>query len=262
MRGTFNDEGLEYFRSGKEFFMEVRKGNVPGHNMEFVVGQNDTIGTSFEDVSDQGGSLLWPTSAETWEIVSDDVNDTSAGTGVRTVLVNSLDENYIEQSQTVTMNGTTPVTLTGTHIRGRLAVAITAGSTLSNVGNVNVRLAGGTNADTRLMISAANGISKSSSYTTPAGKSAVGLQVSQFVPKNQDVILRVRNTFGIGQPETLTGVTPLYQNSSHNQLFGAPFIGAKSDLRFEAKSDNVNTQVTIFLELLVIDNNLMGLAGT
>lgn len=49
--------------------------------------------------------------------VSTNAQDSANGTGIRTIHIDTLDENYILTSQVVTLNGTTPVALTGTILR-------------------------------------------------------------------------------------------------------------------------------------------------
>ena len=93
-------------------------GRIPGLSMVSVVSQNENIGGAiFADVWAGGGNLVYPTSAESWEVVSTTSTDTSSGTGARTVLITSLDENYEPQSVDVVLNGTTPVSVSGTHFR-------------------------------------------------------------------------------------------------------------------------------------------------
>ena len=60
-----------------------------------------------------GGETVYtePTTSDTFVINSTSANDTSAGTGVRTVQVVYLDSSGNEQSTTVTLNGTTDVAI-------------------------------------------------------------------------------------------------------------------------------------------------------
>ena len=91
-----------------DYFIEVARGNVSGQSIFKLQGINPSIGTTFEDIWDVAGQdLVLPTSAETWEVVSTNANDSAAGTGTRVVIVESLDINYVTQSQIVVMNGVT-----------------------------------------------------------------------------------------------------------------------------------------------------------
>ena len=112
----------------KDFLIEVGKGNVPGHTVSAVIGRNTAVSSTLtEDVWGGGGNMVLPTAAESWEIVSTGAgaaNDTSAGTGARTVLITTLDDNYVAQSPVdVTLYGSTPVAIPGTLFRSHLLAA-------------------------------------------------------------------------------------------------------------------------------------------
>lgn len=107
--------------------------------------------------------------AVSMEIASDSPNDTSAGTGARTVSVSYLDANYVLKTFLATMSGTTPVALPEPVMRINGVVVITVGTFGgSNIGNISVRAAGGLGATFAYMV-AGVGQSRSSMLTVPAG---------------------------------------------------------------------------------------------
>jgi len=74
-------------------------------------------------------SLSYPTSGETWEIICESADDTSSGTGARTVSISYLDSDHVSQTETKTLNGQTAVTFTATNaLRFRSAGVLTWGS--------------------------------------------------------------------------------------------------------------------------------------
>ena len=155
-----------------DFYLEVAKGNVPGHSAINKFGHNATITTASdpEDIWTGGGLYaFFPTTAQSMEILSSSTNDTSGGTGARTVIVYGLDSNWDEQSETLTLNGTTPVNLVNTYIRMFRAVVLTAGSVETNDGNLTVRIQGG--GTTAIFIAADDGQTQQAIYTIPNGKS-------------------------------------------------------------------------------------------
>ena len=103
------------FYGSKEWYMEVKKGNIPGHSIVNKFGAGN-VGTTLTPVC-ISGTYQNPITATALEFVSSSVNDTSAGTGAREVTVIGLDSNWEEVSQTVTTNGTTPVALSTNLIR-------------------------------------------------------------------------------------------------------------------------------------------------
>ena len=83
-----------------------------------------------ETIWTEGGIYVYPTSAEAVYISSTDANDTSAGTGARTVKVFGLDANWELQEETVILNGQTQVRVGAslTWIRIFRAFVVTVGS--------------------------------------------------------------------------------------------------------------------------------------
>ncbi len=93
--------------SPEEFFLAVQEGKIPGHSYMHKFGKG-IVGTTMVPVA---SSLKYPTptAAVTLEVVSTDADDTSAGAGARTVTIQGVDANWDEITQTVAMNGLTPV---------------------------------------------------------------------------------------------------------------------------------------------------------
>lgn len=238
-----------------EFYLEVTRGNVDGQAMVGVVAQNDAITTSFTDMWAGGGQLVYPTSAESLEIVSGSANDTSAGTGARTVVVNSLDASYNEQSQTVTLNGTTPVALTGTHFRTNRMFAATAGTVSQNgvaAGDITLRVASA--GATRGVIKAGKTGAMSSHYTVPLGKTAVFLQSSGFAVKNEDITVRTRFQIGGAGIFFIGGEANLYQGNYIFPFLAGLVLPEKSEFMFEVKSTNTPVSGTTIAEFILKDN--------
>lgn len=155
-------------RGSAEFLHAALRGVVPGVRRVVFGGTNTDLDTATvpEDIWGGDGLIPRPSVAESWEIVSSDANDTSAGTGARTAIVTTLDTNYSEVTQVIILNGLTAVALSGTHRfinSGRVA---SAGSNGGGVGTLTIRVAGGGAA--RAYISA-EGLLNQAKYTVPAG---------------------------------------------------------------------------------------------
>jgi hypothetical protein len=110
-----------------------------------------------------------PSAPVTVEVVSDNANDTAAGTGLRTMLVVYLDSTYTSKSTTITLNGTTPVAFPEDIVAINTVVRSTTGTFGgSNTGNISIRAAGGLGATYSYMV-AGHGFARSSLYTVPNG---------------------------------------------------------------------------------------------
>lgn len=123
----------------------VRAGFIDGLTGFRKFGTNSDIdsGTTPETVWSTGGLYPWASHTGTTqvEVVSTNANDTSAGTGARTVrLIGLAGDNWEQRVEEVTMNGTTAVTTTRTDWR-RIdrAIVVTAGTALRNLGAITIR---------------------------------------------------------------------------------------------------------------------------
>jgi hypothetical protein len=163
----FDNIGGKLFVIDAGYLNQIREDNVPGHTYISIGGNNLNIGTALEEISDLGtvGYGNWPSSAVGAILVSDSADDDSAGTGARTVIVRGLDGSYVEVSETVTMDGATPATITTqTFLRIHELEVVTVGSGLANAGTITASISG---TDIIAMLPG-HGKSRSGRYTVPA----------------------------------------------------------------------------------------------
>lgn len=246
----------------RNFLLEVSKGNVPGHASFFKVVESTVIGTSFSTLWDIATSFSWPTSGETWEIISDSVDDdgSPAGTGAQTVIITGLDTNYDFQTESITMNGTTAVTTTRTDwLRsGNIAVTL-SGSSEFNVGTITLRVSGAGATRATILPSAAR--SFNGMYTSPAGKTVFILQVKAFTPKGEDTTIEpLIRSFGTNTWLS-GGIVPTYQTQVGINYQSYPRFNEKTDLEWVAKSTNTPIVGSLAMELMEIDNTYIEVQG-
>jgi len=107
-------------------------------------GYNPSIATTTdpEDIIAQGGIHPGPLTAAASTIVSNDAADTSAGTGARTVKIWGQLAGGTETTETVTMNGATPVNLANSYECITRVRTETAGANAANVGTLDVKIGG------------------------------------------------------------------------------------------------------------------------
>jgi hypothetical protein len=148
------------------FKARVAMGLVPRWEVFRKFGMNDAVISGTGEMWPQGGLRTLPTSAAVAAVVSDSVNDDAAGTGAQTIIVEGLDSDYLQVSETVTMDGITPVNTTQTFLRVNRAYNVTAGSGEINAGNISISVGG----DVQAYIEAAQGQTHQTHYTVPANK--------------------------------------------------------------------------------------------
>lgn len=116
--------------------MDITSGKVPGLSKVNKFGRNDDLDAGTEYVWSGGGTWAAPTTARTHDIASTDANDTSAGTGARTIRVYGLDANYDLIEETVTMNGTSNVATANTYTMIYRMHLLTTGTGQTNAGTI------------------------------------------------------------------------------------------------------------------------------
>jgi hypothetical protein len=205
--------------------------------------------------------MVYPTANETWEILSGSANDTSAGTGARTVLIPYLDNSYAIKTVTATLNGTTPVTLNSDMFRVRTAfhgannsgiIVVTAGTSKINEGDIIIRDSSSKNI--RSCILAGDGIAEQTHYTVPAGKTSYVIQRYGNINKNEDVTGEPRATNGTDGIFRKGVTLNLYQTSFEQQILLPRPLVEKTDLKILSKSSNTLAISSLQLKIIEVDN--------
>jgi len=140
------------------------------NNMEVLqsFADNTTVGTSFETIANGNVDLvLPPVAGEDVDVVSADTNDTSAGTGARTVEIKYIDANGAQGSEVVTLAGTTPVEMTEQNIQFiQSARVLTSGTGLAAAGAITI--AAVTGGEVFGIIDAGSATLKNNTFYVPA----------------------------------------------------------------------------------------------
>ena len=119
----------------------VRAGNFPGWTSGIVAGHRtaiSSVGSNLYPRSEGIDELFYPAAPTTISLASTSANDVNLGLGAWAVRVSGLDENYDKQSETVVLNGQTPVTLANTYIRITHLTVVQAGTSGHNEGTIYI----------------------------------------------------------------------------------------------------------------------------
>src|SRR5574343_828856 len=231
--------------------LDIVSGKVTGKKVISIYGRNPDIDIAdgFETVWNGGGIYTGTnaTAAEKVEIFSSSAED-GAGTltGALTIKVSGLDENWDEQEETVTLNGTGVVETVGTYIRMSYAETLTAGSTGSNVGTITARQTT-TTSNVFFNMPATYNHTAVGSYSIPAGytgylrhwhasiiSKASSASEVRFLAKEFGVVWRVE--------DVTAARSTLYPNIDHPNYFRHMFP-EKTDIRIDADTDTNNTVI-------------------
>lgn len=217
------------------FGIQVATGNYRNWLSENKFAANPSVGTSFEDVWNNGGTLSYLSSAETMNIVSTDTNDDGdpAGTGARTLEIFGLDGNYDLINETVTLNGTTNVTTVNSYLRVHRMIVRTAGS---GGGNAGVITATASSAGTvQANIDIGDNQTLKSQYTVPNGYYMAMVKIEASCAKGDEIEVRLE-----ARPENqvfqVKFVFQLFQQTEEILIDPPRIFESKTDIRLRAKN--------------------------
>lgn len=151
-----------------DFGAAVALGKVPGWASFRKYGDNPSVpSTGSEEMWPVGTTRVVPTVAAVCSVVSSSAADVlTSGTGAWMLVVQGLGADYADATDTIALNGVTPVAGTVAFIRVNRAYIITAGSGANNAGDITISVGGNPQA----YIEALEGQTQQTHYTVPAGK--------------------------------------------------------------------------------------------
>ena len=248
----------------EDFQLGVASGDLsPSYKQVFKFGQNAAVGNSLETIWLEGGLYAYPPSATTMTVSSSDANDTSAGTGARTIQIAGLDASYNEVSETITMNGQTPVTTSNSYLRMNRAIVLTAGSGGVNAGIIYVGTGTVTSGVPANVYTTINGFGLNQSlqafWTVPAGYTAyiyqsnISTGTSTQTPAILKTLLVIRPFGGVFNTKEVITLT----DGNHLQNYNFPIkVAEKSDIEFRAESSSgaVSFDVSASLNIMYKQN--------
>ena len=175
--------------TSEPFELQVSRGQIAWHYDVHKFGFNPDIDDSLETVWTQGGLYSYLAAATQLSVSSSSTDDTSAGTGARTVTLSGLDANYSEISETVTFNGQTAVTTTNSYLRIFRMVVNSAGSGGENAGVIYAgtgTVTSGVPANKYATIAIGDNQTLMAIWTVPANHTAYLLQTDVTVATTQN----------------------------------------------------------------------------
>lgn len=156
--------------SSMPYLYDIAVGNILNHKVFRQLGRATGINNTRIDLWEGGNSsYTFPTTAAQMRVVSTSTDDSSGSTGVRSVEISYLDNNYAEQTEVVFLNGTSPRNTVATNILRINGFATkTTGNTYVAAGNISLTSLDGNT--TYSLISANGNKSRQAIYTVPANK--------------------------------------------------------------------------------------------
>lgn len=240
-----------------DFYLAVAKGDFTNYSNISKFGRNPGVKSAgYETIWDGSNLYPWPTAAETLDVVSSDANDTSAGTGARTVEIEGLDSNWDVQTETVTMNGTTDVTTTNSFLRVYRARVVTAGSSGANEGTITFTNTTSSNVIAQISVDTSGlGQTLMACYTVPAGKTAylINFDFSSAKDNEHRFRLMVRDNTVTDAAWNVKEFASARGGFNDFRKWAIQKYTEKSDLDFQAIASAASAAAGGF-ELILIDN--------
>ncbi len=251
--------------TSEPFELQVSRGQIPGHYDLFKFGNNATVGDSLETIWAEGGLYSYLTAATVLKVSSSSTDDTSAGTGARTVQLYGLDGDYNEINELVTLNGQTAVNTTQLFLRINRMIVRSAGSGGANAGVIYAGTGTVTTGVPANVYASVNGVTGANQslmalWTVPAGYTAYMLQydVSNGTTSNTPavckLILAVRPYGEVFQSKDVKSLT----TGMHvEETFAIPQkFTEKSDIEVRAISSSaaVTFDISAAFEIVYIKN--------
>lgn len=212
-----------------------------------VFALNGAVVAAQTSICPQGGVYANPASASQLTVVSSSSSDASGGTGIKTVIIEGLDANYAEISETVALNGTTPVTTTASFLRVFSMNAETSGTGLVAAGNITAKIASTTYAQITANFTA----SYNSNYTVPANKKAYIMHGGATSSAATIMSIQFKATIFNKAPRGLH-LIEVYQRP-YDYVFPIPMeVEAKTDLDVLATGTATSSKVTATYDMIIV----------
>jgi hypothetical protein len=247
------------------FELQVARGQIGWHYPLFKFGNNAVVGDSLETIWSEGGLYSYLTAATVLKVSSSSTNDTSAGTGARTVTLFGLDANYAEISETVTLNGQTAVNTTQSFLRIYRLVVHSAGTGGQNAGIIYAGTGTVTSGVPANVYASINGVTGSNQslmalWTVPADHTAYILQydVSNGTTSNTPAVCKlILSIRPFGEVFQSKDVKSLTTGMHVEGTFSIPQkVAEKSDIEVRAisSSNSVSFDISAAFEIVYIRN--------
>ena len=236
--------------------LRVSRGLVVGASTVNKFGTNPVISTTEETIWENGGNITWPATAFTATIVSTDAADTSAGTGARVVTVQGLDSDYNFQTVSVTLNGTTAVTISGANpwLRINRAFVTSSGTGGGAAGTITIQDVGATVVYANLGL---GNQTQMAVYTVPAGHTLyldqITFTAAVSTGTNSAVVKLDTRDFGSNTFRTRY-IADLQSGELINSLQYPLALPEKTDIEARAVVSGQSSAISAFFEGVLIAN--------
>jgi len=204
-------------------------------------GAHHDVPNSFQTISQMAEANdaithVWLQAAETVRVLAGNTNDTSAGTGARTVTVFGLDENWNEAEEDITLAGTSPSSATTTTFIRINKMSVKTVGTYAGSNTGNIKLEGVTSNNFLAQITTGMGNTQQAIYSVPAGFTCWVTKIKVSVGQGNSADVRMFHN------DVADDVSTPFDSVKHFEWGVEDYSGAnefvlKTFLKFNEKND-------------------------
>jgi hypothetical protein len=237
----------------EEMNLQIARGQIMGHSTLNIYGYQPAVTTSFIPLWENATTYTYPGSAINMHLAGS-VGDTAQ------ILIQGLDANYVQISETLTLNGATAVTTANKYFRIN-SMSVAVGSATNPSGAVTLKDV--TDTTTYAKINTGVGRTQAGIYTVPAGYTFYLSRVDGYTSDNGNNTnyVNYRNV-----SVSAAGVVTVSQQSPFTQFYHAqrvmprPFA-EKTDLQIQCSTSAGTAVVSVSWEGYLIQNDGQALAS-
>jgi hypothetical protein len=244
-----------------DYSLAISQQEITGYEYELISSHNLSAGTTEEDMWFQGGLMTWLTTASLMDVVSsstDDDGNPTTSIGAQTIRIHYLDSSFNEQTEDVTLDGTTLVTTSASMLRIQKAEVLTVGTYHgSNVGNITIRVTGA--GAIQANIEAGIGKTQKSHWTIPNGKTGYVKRFDANVDSAKTSTLRFfqyTNADDITQPfggaKIQRHVAVAVSGDHREEFSGWLQFPAKTDIWWTSTAGAASTDIQLDYDLYMV----------
>lgn len=239
-------------RRVEDFNLQVARGHVPGHTTVNIYGYQIAVAQTFIPIWENATAYTYPVTATTMRLAGTN-GDTA------TITINGLNAAYELTSESLVMNGATPVATVNSYLRIN-NMSVSAGSATNPAGVVTLK--DPTNTTIYAQINAGVGRTQMAIYTVPAGYTFFlsRIDVNTSLNGNNHATYQNKTVTAAGVVQ-LTQQAPFAINYHTQRVMPRPFA-EKTDIQLMAKVDSSTGAISISQEGYLVKGSSYPAPGT
>jgi len=230
------------------FDLQVSRNQIMGHSVQNIYGYQGSVTTTNIPLWENAAAYVYPVSATTMNLVSNNNADTAS------ITIVGLNASYAVTTEVVVLTGTTAVTTVNSYLRIN-NMFVSAGSTTNPAGVITLKDL--TNTTTYAQINAGIGRTQMSIYTVPAGYTFYLSRVdcnSSFNGNNANYVTYKNYNVSSAGVVTVTQQSP-FTAWYHSQRVMPRAFAEKTDIQFQFQTSAGTAAVNCSVEGWLIQND-------